>query len=106
MKLSNRELDLVSKAPRNRQMRKRAAWTSLAVSLASLVAVHYFDFRVDTLGLFMAVAVGVSISEVFAAYFRIREQDKLTDLLLRYVNSDPHAVEQLSLNSATMRSPV
>lgn len=96
MRLSSREVELIKDVPKARRNRKLSAWSGLITSLVILIGVHFFDYQVSTLGLFIATIVGFSIGNLAAEYFRVRPDDKLVDLLLRYVNDDPTAIRQLS----------
>jgi hypothetical protein len=104
MKLSSREVEMISNIPKARRDRKLSAWSGLIIALVALIGVHILDYWVSTLGLFIAVLVGFSIGKLAAEYFRVRPDDKLIDLLLRYVNDDPEAVAQLSGQADAMEN--
>ena len=95
MRLTEREIALIKNIPKVRTNRKRAAWLALFVNLVLLAGVHYFDYGVDTLGLMIAVFIGLSISGVARQYFSPDTDDKLVDLLLRYVDDDSEALRQV-----------
>jgi hypothetical protein len=106
MKLSDREIEMISNIPKNRRDRKLGAWLGLATALAAFVAVQYFDFHHESLGPVFAILLGFSTGEVARAHFRVRPEDKLIDLLQRYVNSDPEAVRQFSFKSESSERAV
>ena len=96
MRLSSREVELIKDVPKTRRNRKLSAWSGLITSLVIMIGVYFFDYQVGNFGLLIAMIVGFSVGNLAAEYFRVRPDDKLVDLLLRYVNEDPTAIEQLS----------
>ena len=101
MKLSDREIEMISNVPKHRRSRKLNACLGLATALCVVIAVEYFEFYRGSLGPIAAIFLGFAVGEVARAYFRVRPEDKLIDLLLRYVNSDPEALRQFSFKAAT-----
>ena len=97
MKLSDREIETISNIPKSRRDRKLGAWFGIAMALAIIVAVQYFDFDHGSVAPLIGALLGFSAAEVTGAYFRVRPEDRLIDLLQRYVNSDPEALRQISL---------
>jgi hypothetical protein len=96
MKLTARELELVADAPKRRQRRIRNAWVAFAGVIAPVIVVNGFDpfpwkFDSSTIGL----GVSAVVVNLIHAYFGVRSDDRLVDLLQRYVNHDPEAIEQL-----------
>lgn len=97
MKLSARELDLLSDIGKARKVRKRRAWIGLGVLLVGWAGLIYFDL--DALIPVLAVFSGVAASTLGNEYFGGRTLDRLEDLLLRYVNNDPDALQQMAKRS-------
>lgn len=99
MKLTTREIDLISDIGKTRRKRRRGAWLSLLVILAILVAALYFEWDLDGAIAVLAVFAGIAITELTSEYFGTRTETRLQDLLLRYVNNDPEAIQLMSARS-------
>lgn len=95
MKLTAREVEMIKDIPRIRTSRVRAAWSGLITAVALLAGVLYFEYQAETLGMLLAVFVGFSIGNLANAYLARHPNDKLVDLLLRYVDEDSEALAQL-----------
>ena len=86
MKLSKREIGLISDIEKSRRQRRLGAWISLL-----LIPIFWMaDSEIS--GIVSAVVIVHLIHE----YIGIRPDDILIDLLQRYINSDVEAVRQLS----------
>jgi hypothetical protein len=59
-------------------------------------AASYFDWLSSTLFIVIGFFIGFAVVNIASAYSAVRADDKLNDVLLRYVRSDPEAVRQLS----------
>jgi len=95
MKLTDREVEIVSSYSTVKNRRKIGAWLGLATVVAFWIGQYYFD-RLDSLGPVIAVFLGISAAELASLYFRVRPEDKMVDLLQRYINSDAEALAQFS----------
>lgn len=95
MKLTNREVEIVSSYSKVKNHRKFGAWLGLAAVVAFWIGQNYYE-RLDSLGPAIAVFLGISAAELASLYFRVRPEDKMVDLLQRYINSDAEALAQLS----------
>ena len=95
MRLTEREIEMIRDVPRIRTNRKRAAWAALVTNVVLLAGVRYFEYDVGSVGLLLAVFVGLSIAGVARQYFAPDPNDRFVDLLLRYVDDDPDALAQL-----------
>ena len=97
MKLSARELKFLSEVETRHVRRRRDAWIYLiAVFLLILLSnkVEVFAGLADTS--ILGVGIGVAVAYLVHVYFAVRPEDKLVELLQRYVNQDPEAVAQLA----------
>ena len=92
MKLSDREVELISNIPRYRRMRSVNFWAAPAGILIAIVVRSYTSYDMT-----MAIAMlgGLSVGNA-TAYPSTRSTDKLIDLAGRYVNSDPEAIRQFA----------
>jgi hypothetical protein len=89
VKLSNKELRLISDIQKSRKARKIGGWITLL-----LIPISYIWYP-QVSGVITAIVVTHLIHE----YLAIHPDDELVDLLQRYVNSDPEAIVQLSKSS-------
>lgn len=96
MKLTRREIELISNIEHSRLRRRRFAWIGLVSALVVLTAASYFDWSSSELYMVIGLLLGSAAWSVDRAYSAVRIDDKLNDLLLRYVRSDPEALRQLS----------
>ena len=96
MKLTKREIELIADIETSRNRRRRAAWVGLIIVLASSFALSYFNWFAGSSSTLIGVLLGAAIVNLLNAYSTIRVDDKLNDVLQRYVNSDPDAVRQLA----------
>jgi len=99
MKLSPREIDLISDISRSRRMRGIGAWVALGIVLFGGGALMYLNVLADSSSIVIGIFLGVAITNVASAHSNVRADDKLIDILQRYVNSDPEALQQLSSSS-------
>jgi hypothetical protein len=96
VKLSKSEINLIVDIEKSKRQRKLGAWVSLI-----LIPISWMWVR-DISG-FLSAAVIVHLIHV---YIGVRPDDKLMDLLQRYVNSDAEAIQQLSEKSEVGKSAV
>lgn len=95
MKLTGREMAIVSAYTATRRRRKTGAWIGLAAVVAFWIAMAYID-RLESVGTVLGISVGLLIAELASLYFGTRPEDKLIDLLQRYINQDAEALQQFS----------
>lgn len=96
MKLTGREMKIVSAYSATRKRRKIGAWIGLATIAAFWIAMVYID-RLESVGTVLGISLGILIAELASLYFGVRPEDKMIDLLQRYINQDAEALEQFSL---------
>ena len=97
MKLSSKEVELISKWPARLKRRKRDAWSYFVSVTALMVATHgYGMFPYFAEGPVLAVAMTATIFYLANVYFAVRPEDKLVELLRRYIDRDPEAIEQIA----------
>lgn len=96
MKLSNREIEMISDISKARRHRRIGALLGFATALILFVGVQYFDSASESLVAIIAILLGFSAAELPSVYLKVRTEDKLIDLLRRYIDSDPEAIKQLS----------
>jgi hypothetical protein len=100
VKLSEREIELISNIAKHRKQRKTAAWILLWILLAGFAVAIYF--RLDALILVLAVLSGFAASESFG----LRPESRIEELLLKYVNNDAETIRQISERSKPGESAV
>ena len=96
MRLTEREIKLIAEIPKRRRERKIGAWLGLAIAVAAFIAFQQFGARYESLVYVVGIALGFAVGEVARAHFRVTHEDKLIDVLQRYINRDPEAVRQFS----------
>lgn len=96
MKLNAPELDLLSQIDAHRGSRKRHAWTTLC-SLLIFWAVYWYlsELSEFLVGMLSALTV-VALMHAIRVQFEVAPEDKLIEILIRYVNSDAEVITQLS----------
>ena len=95
MKLTDREVEIFLNYSKVQRGRRIGAWLGLVVAFCAYILVSYFDFHLDSLGMVFGIFLGISIVELTTQYFRVRPEDKLINLLQRFINSDPEALRQV-----------
>ncbi|MCJ7591565.1 MAG: hypothetical protein MUO51_09445 [Woeseiaceae bacterium] len=95
MKLTDRELEIFLNYSKVQKGRRIGAWLGLVVTFCAYILVSYFDFHHDSLALIFGIFLGISIVELTTQYFRVRPEDKLINLLQRFINTDPEALGQV-----------
>jgi len=96
MKLTKREIELISNIENSQLQRRRAAWIGLVSAIVVFIAASYFNSSSSELSLIVGLVLGAAALNFASAYSTLRSDDKLNDVLLRYVRSDPEALRQLS----------
>lgn len=96
MKLTAKEVKLLSEFEKRKRQRRLDAWTALILAAFVLVLTEAFGFwpSLRNTGL-QGVVIGVLVTHLIHVYFAARPSDKLIDLLQRYVNKDAEAIAQL-----------
>lgn len=101
MRLSAREVEILSQLDSYEKKRRKSAWSLLGVVLTSWAVLAYLDRMTDQLYGMITVLCIITVSNVLRAQFQLTSEDKLLDLLRRYVNRDAEAIAQMS----TKKSP-
>jgi len=98
MKLTQREIELLSKIPAERAKRRRNLLLGFALYLVVPVIALYvdldFDSRYDLTDVY-SVLGGFLLGQ-WAWYLRSRPEDKLIEVVQRYVNRDPEAIREFA----------
>ncbi|HZX22552.1 MAG TPA: hypothetical protein VFF18_03385 [Woeseiaceae bacterium] len=98
MKLTQREIELLSKIPAERAKRRRNLLLGFALYLVVPVIGLYvdldFDSRYDLTDVY-SVLGGFLLGQ-WAWYLRSRPEDKLIEVVQRYVNRDPEAIREFA----------
>lgn len=99
MKLTQREIELLSKIPVERAKRRRNLFLGFACWLAAPVIALYvdIDFAYDLNNTYFML--GGVLAGQWGWYLHSRPEDKLIDMLQRYVNRDPEAIRQFAARS-------
>jgi len=97
MKLSARELKFLAEVETRHVRRRRDAWMYL-ISVFLLIVLTNKVEVFAALGDTSILSVGITIAVIYLVhtYFAIRPEDKLVELLQRYVSQDPEAVAQIA----------
>jgi hypothetical protein len=103
MKLTDRELEIFSSYSAIQRKRKAGAWIGLGFIVVCWVAIYYTD-RFDSIGDVLAIFLGFITAELASLYFGVRPEDKMVDLLERYINNDAEALKQFSLKRSSEAS--
>jgi len=96
MKFTQREIELLSKIPVERAKRRRNLFLGFACWLAAPVTALYvdIDYPYDLTNTYFMLG-GVLLGQ-WGWYLHSRPEDKLIDMLQRYVNRDPEVIRQLA----------
>lgn len=101
VRLSARETEMLSQIDSYQKNRRRTAWINLGMVFAFWAVLTYLDRMTDQLvGMFTILTI-ITLSTVMRVQFQWSSEDKLLDLLRRYVNRDAEAIKQMS----TQKSP-
>jgi len=100
MRLSDKELKLITEVEKRRSDRKKGAWLNFVVviilSIATFAGFQVIQEQWILLGLLTAFAAAYLAN----VYFAVRPENELIELLQRYVNQDAEAVEQIAESAA------
>jgi hypothetical protein len=106
MKLSAKEIEIFSQIEKNKKWRRINAW----INLVSIPVILYIASLLNLVPPFpmalVGTIVGFTVANLANVYFGVRSEDKLIDLLQRYVNRDPEAISQMSEASGTSEPAV
>jgi hypothetical protein len=97
VRLTEREIEFINGIPKRRRDRKLGAWFGLASAVAGFAALQYVGSQYDSLGPVLGIFLGFSAAEVARVHFRVTPEDKLIELLQRYISRDPEAVQQFAM---------
>ena len=96
MKLTDKELELLTNIESRRRARKLGAWIALIGAVALVLVTAKFGWLPSLTGSGVpAVLLGAAAAHLAWVYSSARPEDRLMELLQRYVNQDPDAVQQL-----------
>ncbi len=102
MKLSRTEINLLLDIQAAQKRRRRDAWTSFFLVIGVLIGTYQFElFPALQQSELLGAAIGATTAYLIHVHFAIRPEDKLINLLQRYVNRDPEAVTQLAQTKET-----
>ena len=101
MRLSAKETEILSQLDSYQKNRRRTAWINLGMVFAFWAVLTYLDRMTDQLFGMITILSIITLSAVLRVQFQWSSEDKLLDLLRRYVNRDAEAIEQMS----TQKSP-
>ena len=96
MKLSEREIALIADIEKSRKQHKTGALVFLLFVPIWWYGMPLIGMEQDTVALITALLLGFGVAYLANVYFGIRPDDKLIDLLQRYINDDAEAIQQLS----------
>ncbi len=96
MRLSKQEVKLLQTLRRARVRRQKQSVGALVLLVLFGFSGLVFDWFSGPVIIVMGMAIGFATNSVFSAFSNIRSDDRLNSLLLRYVDSDAEALEQLS----------
>ena len=96
VKLSKREIELITHIEKSRRIRKTGA-------LLAFLGLPFIWYGLPLIGTdpivvtqTTAVLLGFLVTNLIFSFSNVRPDDKLIDVLQRYVNSDAEAIRQLS----------
>ena len=97
MKLTTNEMKLLLNLSKRRRRRKWDAWSWFLSTIGLMIATYGYGFFPSlTEWPILGMAAGLTLANLVHVYFAVRPEDKLVELLQRYVNRDPEAVKQLA----------
>ena len=99
VKLSKREIELIADIEKSRRQRKTGALVFLFFIPIWWYGMPLIGIESDTVSQITALLLGFGVAYLVNVYFGIRPDDKMIDLLQRYVNGDAEAIRQLSEKS-------
>jgi len=101
MRLTAREIELLVDVHDRRRRRKRSAWFGFVFLLGVFAVVNGLDpFPWEFDSSIVGIALGASAASLIHAYLGVSPDDKLVDLLQRYINHDPEAIKQIAARNS------
>ncbi len=104
MKLSSREIALIADIQKSRRQRRTGAFVFVLFIPIWWYAMPLIGIGPDIAPLVIGLLLGYGVAYLVNVYFGVRPDDKLIDLLQRYVNEDAEALRQLSGRSKVGRA--
>lgn len=105
VKLTLKEIDLLSNISKARRQRKFFAWIIASVTFVALVALYNMDTYLDALIPALTAFFGIAVFSLAGDLLGVQTEDPVEDLLLKYVNNDPEALQQLSDRAKSREMP-
>lgn len=96
MKLSDNEVNLVRKLRGLQTRRQKESLLVLALVVALLLVDVKFGFLPEGYDILIGVGLGWSLVFVLDAFSNLRSDDQLYALLMRYIDSDAEALQQIA----------
>lgn len=97
MKLSAKEVKLISKLSTRRKHRKWDAWLSFLSTVGLIVATYGYGMFPSLMEWpILGIMTGAAFAYLVHVYFGVRPEDKLIELLRRYLDRDPEAIAQIA----------
>lgn len=96
MKLSKKETEILLELDSYQKKRRKASWANVATLLAIWAILTYLDGVSDQMiGLLMGISI-VALIQALRVESQVCPEDKLLQLLRRYLNRDAEAIMQIS----------
>ncbi len=96
MQLTDREIRLLDDVERRRSRRRLHAWIAFVSVLAVNAADWITDFGSPEASTILVFSLVMGMGYLISLYTVVRDEDKLIELLRRYVNNDPDAIRQIA----------
>ena len=96
MKLNDKEVKLVRKLRGLRSRRQKESLLVLTLIVALLLVDMKFGFLHDGYNILIGDGLGWSLVFVLDAFSNLRPDDRLYALLMRYIDSDEEALQQIA----------
>ncbi|MDH3512708.1 MAG: hypothetical protein OER85_17840 [Gammaproteobacteria bacterium] len=96
MKLSKKETEILLELDSYQKKRRKASWTNVATLFAIWAILTYLDRLSDQMfGILMGISI-VALIQALRVESQVSPEDKLLQLLRRYLNRDAEALMQIS----------
>lgn len=101
MKLRSKEIDLIKDVPLRQKRRKMEASFYMVLAIALLLDLSTVRLVADRLDpIILGFAMAWAIASFVGAFWSNAREERLAELLLRFVNSDASAREQIAASNA------